>query len=272
MGYASVLSGGKTDSTLLYRRGILKKFILNVLFLTPEVSEWEAVSQVPLAIAAAFAMLFAAVVLVFAQSTFATNSVAFVIIVVVSYAFKDRLKDWLKLFFSKGLVRWTADRKIRIRDPNSGRVIGNLKEAFSFTTGDSIPPEVRYCRRMDSITSIDQEGKPERIIKYEKEVSLFPARISRFHQRRRDLNDIMRLNIDDFVRQADDPVVDYLHLDPATGLLQLTQCQRVYHVNIVFAYRSLDRRKADGARLERIRLVLNRDGIVKLEEVPPTPQ
>jgi hypothetical protein len=50
------------------------------------------------------------------------------------------------------------------------------------------------------------------------------------------------------------------------------QCQRVYHVNIVLAYRSLDARKAGAERLERIRLILNRDGIVKLEEVAAVPQ
>ncbi len=272
MGYPSVLSNGKTDSTLLYRRGVLKKFISNVLYLSPETSEWETFSQIPLAVAAGFAMLFAAGVMLIAQYRYATNSLPFIAIVVVSYIFKDRLKDWLKLYFSKGLVKWTADRKIRIRDPFSGRVIGSLKEAFSFGEEARIPPSVRYCRHMDSITSIDEEGKPEWVVKYEKEVSLFPARISRFHQRRRDLNDIMRFNIDDFVRQADDPVVDYLHLDPASGALAQVQCQRVYHVNLVLAYRSLDYRKRGAERLERIRLILNRDGIVKLEEVAAVPQ
>ncbi len=272
MGYPSVLGSDETDATLLYRRGVLKKFILNVLFLSPEISEWEAISQVPLAVAAGFAMLFAAVVTLFAQTTVATNSMAFVVVVVLSYALKDRLKDWLKLFFSRGLVKWTADRKIRIRDPNSGRVIGTLKEAFSFTTLSNVPEDVRYCRRMDNITSIDEEGKPERIIKYEKEVKLFPDRIYRFHQRRRDLNNIMRMNIDDFVRQADDPVVEYLHLDPATRALRRTHGQRVYHLNIIFAYRSLGGRRPRTVRLERFRLVFNRDGIVKLEEVPAVSQ
>jgi hypothetical protein len=269
MDYPSVLSEGKTDSTLLYRRGVLKKFISNVLFLNTEVSEWGGLSQLPLAVAAGFAMLFAAVVMVLAQNRYTTNSIPFIVVVVVSYVFKDRLKDWLKLYFSKGLVRWTADRKIRIRDPYSGRVIGNLKEAFSFTGQARIPAAVLHCRHMDNITSIDEEGKPEWIIKYEKEVQLFPARISRFHQRRRDLNDIMRLNIDDLLKQADDPVVDYLHLDPVSGRLEQVQCERVYHVNIVFTYRSLDSRKQAAQRFERIRLVLNRDGIVKLDEVMP---
>jgi hypothetical protein len=125
---------------------------------------------------------------------------------------------------------------------------------------------------MDNITSIDEEGKPERIIRYQKEVTLYPARISRAHRRGHDLNDIMRFNIDDFLRQADDPVVDYLYLDPATRELRQVQCQRVYHVNIVFTYRSSDARKKVPERVERIRLVLNRDGIVRLDQVLPDPQ
>jgi hypothetical protein len=79
----------------------------------------------------------------------------------------------------------------------------------------------------------------------------------------------MRLNIDDLLKQADDPVVDYLHLDPVSGRLEQVQCERVYHVNIVFTYRSLDSKKQAAQRFERIRLVLNRDGIVKLDEVMP---
>jgi hypothetical protein len=272
MGYPSVLSSGSNggaDSTLLYRRGVLKKFISNVLYLQTELSEWEGLSQISLAVAAGFAMLVAAVATVFAQNRYTTNSIPFVLVVVASYMFKDRLKDWLKLYLARGMVRWTADRKIRIRDPHSGRVIGTLKEAFGFTDETRVPPDVLRCRQMDNITSVDEEGKPERIIKYEKQVTLYPERISRFHQRRRDLNDIMRLNIDDFLRQADDPVVDYLHLDGDTGQLRQVQCQRVYHLNMVFAYRSTDRSGHAAERVERFRLVVNRDGIVSLEPVAP---
>ena len=272
MGYPSVLSDEAMGSTLPYRRGVLKKFISNVLFLNTEVSDWDGLSQVPLAIAAGLAMLFAAVVTVFAQSRYTTKSLPFVAAVVVSYIFKDRMKDWLKLYLSRGMVRWMADRKIRIRDPESGRVIGTLKEAFSFADQKRVPAAVLQARKMDDITSIDEEGKPERIIRYQKEVSLFHSRILRAHRRRRDLNDIMRFNIDDFLRQADDPTVDYLHLDPATGRLEHVQCQRVYHVNIVFTYRSNDARKKGVERVERIRLVLNRDGIVRLDQVLPESQ
>jgi hypothetical protein len=272
MGYPSVLSSDTTDSTVLYRRGVLKKFISNVLFLNTEISEWEGLSQVPLAMAAGLAMLFAVVVTLFAQNRYTTNSIPFVVVAVLSYAFKDRLKDWLKFHLSRGMVQWTADRKTRIRDPHSDQVIGYLKEAFSFTDEGRIPPAVLQCRQMDNITSIDEEGKPERVIKYEKEVRLFPRTISRFHERRRDLNDIMRMSIDHFLRQADDPVVDYLHLDSTTGELQQVQCQRVYHVNIVSTYRSIDAGKQGAERVERIRLVLNRDGIVRLDQVVPPVQ
>ena len=124
---------------------------------------------------------------------------------------------------------------------------------------------------MDNITSIDEEGKPERVIKYEKEVELFPARISRFHERRRDLNDIMRLNIDDFLKQADDPTVAYLHLNSESGQLESSQCRRVYHVNLILKYSFYDAQKHVRFRFQRIRLILNRNGIVKLEEVMPLP-
>ena len=98
---------------------------------------------------------------------------------------------------------------------------------------------------------------------------MFPQRISRFHSRRRDLNDIMRLNIDDFLKQADDPLVEFLHLDSRTGQLEPVQCPRLYHVNMVIVYRWVDAQRQPRERFERIRLVLNRDGIVQLDEVAP---
>ena len=42
-------------------------------------------------------MLFAALITVYFQSRYAMNSMPFVAAVVISYIFKDRIKDWLKL-------------------------------------------------------------------------------------------------------------------------------------------------------------------------------
>ncbi len=270
MRYPSVLTPGSTNEVLIYRRGVLKKFISGVLYLKAEFSEWETLTQVVFGLAAGAAMLFAVLVTLFIQARYAMNSMPFVLALVVSYIFKDRIKDWLKMLFSKNMTRWISDRKISIMDPVSEGSIGLLKEAFTFIGAKSLPPDISRLRRVDNITSIDEEGKPERIFKYKKEIVLYPERILKYHERRRGLNDIMRFNIREITAQADDSAVDYPYVDPETGELKTTFCSRVYHLNMVLKYTYSDRKAQPVVNYERIRIVLNKDGIVRLEEVKLT--
>ena len=268
MKYPSVLTPGSSNETIIYRRGVLKKFISSVLYLKAEFSEWEGLTQVFFGLAAGGAMLFAVLVTLFFQQRYAMNSMPFVLAVVISYIFKDRIKDWLKLLFSKSLTRWISDRKIDILDSSGdGARLGLLKEAFTFISDRDIPPDIARLRRIDNITSVDEEGKPERVFKYKKEIILYPEIIIKSHERRRDLNDIMRFNIRELVAQADDAAVDYPYVDPASGELRTAVCSRVYHINLVLKYTYFDKEEQVTIHYERIRIVVGKDGIVRLEEV-----
>ncbi|MBI5743952.1 MAG: hypothetical protein HY952_05335 [Elusimicrobia bacterium] len=268
MKYPSVLVPGSSNETIIYRRGVLKKFISGVLYLKAEFSEWETLTQVFFGLAAGAAMLFAVMVTVYFQARYAMNSMPFVLAVVISYIFKDRIKDWLKLLFSKNLTRWISDRKIDIFDTSGGGArLGLLKEAFTFLSERDVPPDIARLRRIDNITSVDEEGKPERVFKYKKEIILYPEVIIKSHERRRDLNDIMRFNIRELVGQADDSAVDYPYVDAASGEVRVAACARVYHVNLLLKYTYFDRAGQLTIHYDRIRIVLNKDGIVRLEEV-----
>ncbi len=268
MKYPSVLVPGSSNEVIIYRRGVLKKFMSGVLYLKAEFSEWEGLTQVFFGLAAGAAMLFAVLVTVYFQARYAMNSLPFVLAVVVSYIFKDRIKDWLKLLFSKSLTRWISDRKIDILDSSGGgERIGLLKEAVTFIPGRDVPPDISRLRRIDNITSVDEEGKPERVLKYKKKIALYPAVIMKRHERRRDLNDIMRFNIREVVEQADDAEVEYSYIDPRDGALRSASCSRVYHMNMVLKYTYFNREDQLSIYYERIRIVLNKEGIVRLEEV-----
>ena len=267
MGYQSVLTKGTPNQTYTYRRGVLKKFVFSALYLQIETTEWEGWLQFLFGMAAGIAMLFAAVVMVLAQNRYATNSMQFVIILVVSYIFKDRIKDWFKIWFSKNWTQWMADRKTNIRDPRTGVKIGYFKEAFSFVPENAVPEEIRRRRNIDNITSVDEEGKPERIMRYEKEVVLFPARVAKSHERRKDLNDIFRFSVAPFLQQADDPGVECLYLDPRDKRLEPLICSKLYHVNVVFKYVSRNLAGATQVSFDRVRIALSRDGIQRLDQL-----
>jgi hypothetical protein len=268
MKYPSVLVPGSSNEVIIYRRGVLKKFISSVLYLKAEFSEWEGLTQVFFGLAAGAAMFFAVMVTFFVGRRYAVNSMPFVVAVVISYIFKDRIKDWLKLLFSKSLTRWISDRKIDILDSSGGNArIGLLKEAFTFLGDRDLPPDIARLRRVDNITSVDEEGKPERVFKYKKEIVLYPEVIIKSHERRRDLNDIMRFNVRELVAQADDSAVEYPYVDAATGDVRVAACARVYHLNMVIKYTYFNREDQVTIHYERIRIVVSKDGIVRLEEV-----
>jgi hypothetical protein len=267
MKYPSLLVPGSSNETIIYRRGVLKKFMSAVLYLKAEFSEWESLTQVFFGLAAGAAMLFAVLVTLFFQRRYAMDSLPFVLALVISYIFKDRIKDWLKLLFSRSLTRWISDRKIDILDSAGGGRIGLLKEGATFIPGRDVPPDISRLRRIDNITSVDEEGKPERVFKYKKEIQLYPAVIMKAHERRRDLNDIMRFNVRELVEQADDASVAYPYVEPATGELRSAACARVYHLNLILKYTYFDREAQENVHYDRIRIVLNKEGIVRLEEV-----
>jgi hypothetical protein len=268
MKYPSVLNPGSTNEVLIYRRGVLKKFMSSVLYLKAEFSEWETLTQVFFGLSAGAAMFFVVMVMFFVGRRYAVNSMPFIAAAVISYIFKDRIKDWLKLLFSRSLTRWISDRKIDILDPGlANKRIGLLKEAFTFIDERDLPPDIARLRRIDNITSVDEEGKPERTFKYKKEILLYPDVIIKSHERRRDLNDIMRFNIRELVAQADDAAVDYPYVDAATGDVRVQACSRVYHLNMVLKYTYYGRDSQVIIQYERIRIVVNKDGIVRLEEV-----
>jgi len=267
MNYPSVLKEGENNEVIIYRRGVLKKFISSVLYLKPELEEWRTLTQVVFGLAAGLAMLFAVLATIYAQNRYTINSVPFVLIIVTSYIFKDRIKDWLKLLFSKNLTRWFSDREIKILDPDSSKKIGVLKEAFTFISERAVPPDISRLRKIDNITSIDEDGKPERVFKYKKEITLYPEKILGAHERRKGLNDIMRFNITDFITQADDSRVNYPYADPATGRIRIVVCSRVYHMNMVIKYSYADAHGRKKVHYDRIRIVLNKEGLVRLEEV-----
>jgi len=267
MGYASVAKKGTSNEVLVYRRGVLKKFVSSALFLNIEISEWEGWYQFLFGLAAGVSMLFAVLSMLLVQSKYATDSVVFVAVAVVSYIFKDRMKDLMKLWLSRKWTNWLSDRQTKIKDPHSGGSIGTFKESFSFLTSRNIPREINDIRNADNIASIDNEGKPEMVMRYEKEVSLFPEVILKAHLRKRDLNDIFRFNVTPLIVHADDPAVDFLYYDSESGGLETIFCARVYHVNMVIRYTSFNSEGVEQVSCERFRLVLNRDGIVRLDQV-----
>lgn len=249
----------------IFRRSMLKKLVNSVLWL--EISKQKhgrGLSDVGAAVAAGLAMAFALTITIVGSKWVLADTWAFVAAGTITYIFKDRIKDWLKGFFSSQTGRWLADYATQISDPVSGRDIGRCRESFTYLDPSEAPAQVLARRHSDSSSPIEPDAKPEIVIKYEKEVRLSSAcLIERLHLADYEINDIMRFSMAQFLVRADDPIAMLPVYDPRTDAVTHREFRKTYHINLVMVMRC----DASSSVTRRIRVVFDKHGIRRLEEV-----
>ena len=262
--YASVPEEQKDNETLVFRRSALKKYAASILFLDTEVkTEWLLLQQVFFGLAAAAAMAFATAAAFISQTIYGSLTLPVFVTFVVSYIFKDRIKDLLRYHLSRKMTRFLFDHKTRVRDV-AGKIVGVCRESFGFVKNSKLPAEVQELRNRDHITEIENGWIGEDIMLYRKRIRLQPERVRRIFSEYEvaGVNDIMRFNVEEFLRRMDDPKKELFVMDDE-GYHRIRGA-RVYHLNLIIrmmhARRSLEM---------RYRVVLNREGIKRIEYVQP---
>ncbi len=261
MGYPSLIEENKDNEVLVFRLGVLKKFISSTLHLSLRtVEEGKGLQQVALAAAAGIAMLFATSVAFFYQRIYGTLSLSFFIALVVSYMFKDRIKALIQSYFQRVLSKNLYDQSSNIRNPFTNKVIGICREMMHFMPESSLDPMVNRLRNRDHITEIENNWRSERIIHYVKEIILKPHAHGSDTSRKTAVTDIVRFNVHNFLRKMDEPSIPlYFLKDDRSHTVKGT---RVYHINLIVKSTSQSH-----IFYERIRLVLTRQGIKRIEPV-----
>lgn len=261
-GYLSIPDEKKDNETLVFRRSVLKKYMATVLFLDAEVKKGGViVEQTLFGLAAGFAMLFATTVAFISQSIYGNLTLPFFIALVVSYIFKDRMKEILRFYFSSKVTRFIFDYKTNIRNVTR-HVVGVCRESFEFIRRQRLASEIRTLRDRDHITEIENGWVGEQVFLYRKRIALHPDwKGSIFSQYEIDgINDIIRFNIQEFLRRMDDPNKELFIMDDE-GYHRI-KGTRVYHLNLIV-------RLTSGRHQSHIRyrVILNRSGIKRIEKV-----
>lgn len=267
-GYESILETGGNNETYLYRASILKKYASSVLFLNidvqPDGKYWE---QLILSFAAGLAMVFATAVAFYFQSRFGNFTLPFFLALVIGYMFKDRIKEISRIVFSRHLEKYLFDRRITIRTQDRQYRLGTLREKVRFINEDDVPLSVLRARNRDHITDISNEGRGEYIICYTKEIELQikdPEKVLPGFPEINGVNDILRFDIRHFLKKMAEPVQERYLIQ--NGELLPLLCHKVYHVNLIARYKTVQ----PGINKENrhLRLILNQAGIRRLEKVP----
>lgn len=249
------------NESYVFRWSMLKKYMSSALFL--EIRErrdnrfWQ---QVVYSLAAGAAMIFATGIAFIWQGKYGSLSGPLFMALIISYIFKDRMKDLLRTSMSSWLRRVLADRKLAVYR-NITSPVGVCKETFAYVSPDKLPPEIAALRDKVHMVDVSNAFRRESVIRYHKEI-IFTKRAGRQAERgfSDGMVDITRMGVHPFLRYMDEP-------EEALYALEGDACRRikgskVYHVNMIRV-----RTDAEGEHRRRYRIVLDRNGIKRIERV-----
>lgn len=252
---------------VIYRRGLLNKFLLDALILSVNrFSTEQKWGQVIAAFAAFLAMLIFLMFFVWQGSFIVANSVAFIFISSVLYILKDRMKEWVKNISFRQAFRWLSDYTTEIKSYNREHTIGKLKETFSFIEENVLPNEIVEMRNREFHEVLESFKRPESVIYYKKEAKI-RQKPAWMHSRRYGLNVISRFNIQKFMSKASSPFVPFTYLEKGTNRLATKELPKVYHLNIIMKNSFIGEDLKPCIEYRKYRLVVNKNGILRVEHL-----
>lgn len=189
---------------------------------------------------------------------------------VVAYVLRDRLKDWAKARFQEEARKYLADYEqvLMARE----RRVGEVREWFNIREANSLSEDIRHLRRIAAGYEMELR-LPEDVFHYRKRQEI--DAISDTPRTARALHENLRLNLERYLKHMDDPFKDLLDFD-VDGRLRPSRSHRVYHFYLcVRTSRRVplaERGRAPSVEFTQTsihRVILDKNGIVRLEDVNP---
>ena len=254
LGYPEIRKDDRLHNRIfIHRFSILKKYIESDLYLrAPKRRDGVIVEQLYFSIAAGLAMLFATVVSFAFQKKFGSLTLPLFIALIISYMLKDRIKELMRYYFAHRVGSKYFDNKAKIIHKDTE--LGWLKEGVDFIEPEKVPADVMTLRNSSHLTEVESGNvTAEKIILYRKSVHIDRDKLQANSEYSfSGINDIIRLNVTNFIKKMDDPSVLMRTLDD-DGSIQTVDCDRDYYLNLVLQYQY-----DNTAEFKRFRIDLSR--------------
>ncbi len=253
-----------TQELSLLRLSQIKKFFQSQMFI--EVDRKETVrrfSEPAAAGAAAFAALWAAAFEYFSQPQLQGIGLQGTMVIctgVAFYVLKDRLKDKFRSVFTKKLESILPEAEQSL--VAEGKRIGKVREWFSLRHLKDLPASVLNTRRGGDLSEAERH-LPEDVIHYGQDFDLEPQ-VSSYGEFERSVQQVVRVNIERFLKHLDDPYKTLSFFDDC-GELKRIRSHRVYHFHIAV---SLNRKHdSEDGKVALYRIVIDKNGIDRVVQV-----
>ncbi len=251
----------QSGERLAYRESLLKKWSQSAMYMNIEESgSIRRLGQVVAGIAAAVAMLFAVIVTIVASRKFTPNSTPWVLLIVLSYVFKDRIKETLRSIFNRSLPLFTSDQRTILQDPALKERVGLAKGSLSFGKAGNAPDAV-FKLRYKNPNPFRSFMPEEDLMHYRRTVLLNSRKLTGSHTRLEGITEIIRIHIEDWLREMDDPKDIFYRLEEGKKIK--IKGNRVYRMYLAVSMKEAGRNSSEDIYLYRI--VMNKSGILRIE-------
>lgn len=274
-------SPARAKEHYLHRRGELKRRIWSVLFVEIRNKPLFAFQRqfgamVAAGLAAAWAVV--AQIYLIRRAVMDENSVdllglsglMFLLAGVFAYIIKDRIKEIGRSYFRSGLFREVPDQSETIHYTDSAgekTVIGSIKEVARFEKLASIPKELMDTRGLHSLENSAPNEETTHVLHYRKTISLSKRINILGRYPLRAVHDILRLDIQECLSKLGEPLKTLETVSDGLTVSEL-YLPKIYHLDVGLVYSRLsDRSKTSEVSHDYFRLVVNKDGLLRVERL-----
>lgn len=257
-------SGSEDAENVLYRYSLLNKFVLDALHLNINRFSLDQRYQHWIGgVSAGVAMGLYFTLFVWLGNVFVINSAPFVMLMIIVYVLKDRIKEWLRNYSYLQASRWFPDFTTIIKSQDKQENVGVIKESFSFIDPPQLSKDLHTMRNAEFHSVLETVKRPENILFYKRVVELNPKSANALYS---GVNIIFRFNIHNFLRKAADPTETHLMIDPQTKKLIPMRLPKVYHLNLIIRSTS-EENGHPKLELKKLKLVIDKNGINRIEQL-----
>ena len=268
------VSNRRSHADFLDQTGLLKKYISSVLWLEGKHHPGtDRLEQLALSLAAGLAMLWTlglqVACLVWFGLTLQTGMrpeifIVFVVVTVLGYILKDRIKALLGRQLAARIPRLLYDRRTDFTRFSREEQVATVTETVRFVPRAEVPPEVRALRMAHARSPLVLETD-EHILWYRRHVILHPKEATRTFPAMEGVVDILRVNVWRWVRTFDRSKKPVLAIEG--DLPVLLSAPNRYVADLVVR----TGREGAAGQLESWRLLLDRRGLVEIQSILTPP-
>ncbi len=257
--YPSVATENQLNEDILHRRGRIKRYIESNLFLNTDTrKEGVFYEQLFFSLAAGIAMVFATGIAFASQYAFGNLTMPFFAVLVISYMFKDRIKELSRTYFDKQRKKMLFDFRTAIsiqkNDP-----IGTMRESFRFEKRSTLPPRISEARERMRVTEIREEWIGDKVIHYKTKIKISSRQLKKL-SRFSGFTQIFRLNISPFTVKMDDHEKEVFI--KSKKRLKRQVINRVYHLNLIFRFTA-----GDDQQYKYYKLITDKKGVKRIDRI-----